>query len=207
MTSPVSIFNIALGWLGESAITSFDDPSDSAQLGKNNYNAMRDAVLEEIPWTFAVKRIEPARLVADPLYGFSAAFQIPPEVLRVLTVSNAASVNNGAPLSADKYSTGQGDESKIPWNREEDKILTNTAERIYMRAIVRVTDPNKYSPSFIQALAARIAADICIPLTQDEKVQVNMETLYQRKLASAGTSDGRQGRSERTRSNSLTRVR
>ncbi|RLA00790.1 MAG: hypothetical protein DRQ45_06885 [Gammaproteobacteria bacterium] len=203
MTSPVSIFNIALGWLGESAITSFGDSSDSAQLGKNNYNDIRDTVLEEVSWTFAVKRIEPARIATKPLYGFSAAFQIPPEVLRVLTVSDA-STSGG---SADRYDTGQGGESKIPWNREGDKILTNTAERIYMRAIVRITDPNKYSPSFIQALAARIAADICIPLTQDEKVQTNMEALYQRKLAAAGTSDGRQGRSERTRSNSLTRVR
>jgi len=206
MTSPVSIFNIALGWLGESSITSFDDPSDSAELGKNNYEAIRDAVLEEMAWTFAVRRIEPSKVTADPIYGFSAAFQIPAEVLRILTVSNAASVD-ATSSSADKYDTGQGDESKIPWNREEDKILTNNAERIYMRAIVQITDPNKYSPSFVQALAARLAADLCIPLTQDEKVQDKMEKLYEKKLAKAAMNDGRQGRSERTRSNSLTRVR
>ncbi len=207
MSSPVSICNIALSWLGEKPIISFDDPTNTAQLCKVNYEPLRDAVLEERVWTFAVARIKPARLSDDPPYGFDAYFQIPPDVIKVLQVSKAAAVDNSGVYASPRFDTGQGKESPIPWNREGDRIATSQATAIYARVLKRIEDTNKFSAMFVQALAARIAMDLCIPITENRTLQEQMTTLYAAKLAMAASSDGSQGRSERTRSNSLTAVR
>jgi hypothetical protein len=46
---------------------------------------------------------------------------------------------------------------------------------------------------FVQVVAARIAADIAMALTENRKLQVDMWQLYERKLAEAAASDGQQG--------------
>lgn len=211
--SEVAICNIALGWLGGDLIISLNDDSIEAKLCKANYDPLRDAVLEEREWTFAVKRIEPAALVADPLYGFDKNFQIPPNVLRVLQVTRAgedvtnASVANNGIRSSSRGGTGIGRETRIEWLREGETIVANSAERIFARVLIRIEDTTKFSPAFDQALAARLAMDLAIPLTNSEKMQSSMASMYGEKMALAAVSDGLQGRSYNTRSDALTVVR
>lgn len=206
--SEVAICNQALGWLGGELIISLDDNSVEAKLCKANYTNLRDAVLEEREWTFAVKRLTAAALLESPLYGFDRAFQIPPEVLRVLQVSRAGSdVQAGGSAGGDRHGTGQGRETRIDWLREGATIVANNADSIYIRALVRITDTTKFSPAFGQCLAARMAMDLAIPLTNSEKMQRAMAAMYGEKIMLAASSDGMQGRSYRTRSDSLTVVR
>ena len=56
MVSELSIANQALGYLGANPIVSFDEPSTSAELMRDNYPFIRDAVMTEVAWTFAVVR-------------------------------------------------------------------------------------------------------------------------------------------------------
>lgn len=211
-TSPVEICNLALGWLGGALIISLDDASTEAKLSKANYTLLRDAVLEERAWTFAVKRMEPAGLIELPVYGYDKAFQIPPEVIRILQVARAGEVENGTVVggsfkSATRGGTGQGRESRIEWAREGDLILANNAERIYIRALVRIDDTTKFSPAFDQALAARLAMELAIPIANSRTLQKDMTALYGEKIRLAAASDGMQGRSERIRSDAFTVVR
>jgi hypothetical protein len=203
MSSEVEICNIALGWLGGDLIISLDDPSVEAKLCKANYTPLRDAVQEEREWTFAVIRVEPIALVAAPVYGFDKAFQIPAATLRVLQVSRAGDGVGGTA----RGDTGLGREDAVDWIREGDRMMVNGADRIFARVLTRITDTTKFSPAFVQALAARIAMDLAIPLTNSEKVQQSMAALYGEKIALAASSDGLQGRSSRTRSNAFTVVR
>ncbi|RLC98185.1 MAG: hypothetical protein DRI46_11780 [Chloroflexi bacterium] len=212
-TSVVQICNIALSWLGGALIISLDDPSVEAKLCKANYEPLRDAVLEEREWTFAVKRLEYAQLQDVPLYGFDKAFQIPPEVIRVLQVSmldeavvNPNDINQGFRGST-RAGTGQGRETRIEWLREGSTVVANNAVRIVTRSLVRVNDTTKFSPAFDQALAARMAMDLAIPITNSEKMQKSMAQMYGEKMALAAATDGMQGRSYNTRSDSLTIVR
>ncbi|MFV2057288.1 MAG: hypothetical protein ACC707_12525 [Thiohalomonadales bacterium] len=210
--SPVEICNLALGWLGGDLIISLDDESVEAKLCKANYALLRDAVLEEREWTFAVKRLEPAQLVTGPLYGFDNAFQIPPEVLRVLQVSRAGTVVDGALiegsfLSATRGGTGTGRETRIEWNREGDQIMANNADRIFIRALIRIEDTTKFSPSFDQAFAARMAMELSIPITNSRALQKDMASLYAEKMRLAAATDGLQGRSQRVRADAFTVVR
>jgi len=211
-TSEVEICNIALGWLGGNLIISLNDTSVEAKLCKANYAPLRDAVIEEREWSFATQRLEPSALVNGPLYGFDRAFQIPPEVIRVLQVSSAGDVVNGAVVdgsfkSATRGGTGVGRESRLEWLVEGDQIIVSRAERIYIRALIQVIDTTKFSPAFDQALAARLAMDLAIPITASRTLQKDMAGMYADKIALAASSDGMQGRSYNVRSDAFTVVR
>lgn len=210
--SPVAICNVALGWLGGNLIISLDDSSVEAKLCKANYVMLRDAVLEERAWTFAVKRLEPAQLIELPLYGYDKAFQIPPEVIRVLQVSRAgADVTSGTVggsfLSTVRGGTGLGRETRIDWDREGDQILCNNSERIYIRALIRIEDTTKFTPAFDQAFAARMAMELAIPIAGSRSLQKDMAQLYNNKIAMAAATDGMQGRSQNVRADAFTVVR
>lgn len=204
-SSEVAICNQALGWLGGELITSFSDNSDEAKLCSANYALLRDAVLEEREWTFAVERIELSRLAAVPKYGFNYQFQIPATVIRVLQVSRKGD-SNGIVGTTERYGTGLGSYDEVLWLKEGTTIRTNASE-IYARVLQQVTDPTKHSPAFDQALAARIAMDLAIPLTNSRTLQKDMAAMYGEKIALAAASDGLQGRSLKVRSTSLINVR
>jgi len=206
MTTEVSICNQAISWLGGNRIISLDDGTVEANLCKDNYAHLRDVVLEAKAWTFAVKRIKFARLSEDPLYGFVAAFAIPPDILTVLQVSGANVNAAGTGPGPARKSLGNGEEQRIIWQREGETI-TCDQEQIYGRCIQRITDPSKFSPGFVQALAARIAREICLPLTHSKTLEDKMVLKYDDSLSDAGTFDGLQGRSNKVRSDALTRVR
>ena len=127
-------------------------------------------------------------------------------MIRVLQVSRADS-NVVAGLPQSRSSTGMGRETEIEWLREGETIVANNATQIFARVLIRIVDTTKFSPAFDQALAARMAMDLAIPIASSAKLQKDMAVMYGEKIALAAASDGLQGRSYRTRSNSLTIVR
>lgn len=218
MASQVSICNQALGWLGANLIISFDDDNKEAQLCKTNYPDIRNAVLEEREWTFCVRRIELAPLVLEPKYGYTNQFLIPPNVIRILNVPDTRFGDTDDNL----IGTGLGGKAEGPDQQPQlgtfrveaieqpgatGKVILANVDSLFLRVIVRVTNVGLYTPMFIQALAARIAADLAIPLTQNRTLQKDMWALYGRKLTIAGTMDGIQGKMEVKRSNAVIRVR
>lgn len=189
-TSEVSICNIAVSWLGGNRITSLDDDTTEANLCKLNYDSSRDATLEERNWTFATGRSLPNKLSTEPVFGFSSAFQLPSDFIRVVQISTLETMKDEV----------------TDWAKEGDQLLVD-ADTIYMRYVKRISDTTKYSAGFVQALAARIAADICVPLTHDKELFANYWQLYLNKIESAGAMDGMQGPNEQLRSRQLTNVR
>lgn len=173
--SEVSICNQALSYLGGNRITSLDDDSTEAQLCKDNYENLRDSVLEAADWSFAIQRFTQVPLVDAPTYGYTAAFQKPATVLRILN---------------DIYSSADESVRVKSWAMEDNKILCDEST-IYFRAVCRVTDPAKFSTLFSQALAARIAAELSRPITN--KNDKTLWELYSRKLNEAISNDGLQG--------------
>jgi len=63
-----------------------------------------------------------------------------------------------------------------------------------------LTDTSKFLPLFIQALQARLASDMAIPLTSNGKLEEAKWSLYMAKLRQASSRDGQQGKSKRIRS-------
>ena len=211
MTTEVSICNQAISWLGGKRIISLDDETTEARLCKANYAHLRDVVLELKAWTFAVKRVKFAKLAEPPIYGFSAAFAIPTEILTVLQVSRFNAPGEGGIASTtspgpSRESTRNGEEQRIIWQREGDTIVCDEGA-IVGRCIQRVIDPSKFSPGFVQTLAARLAREIALPLTRSNTLEDKMVKKYDDALSDGAVTDGLQGRSNKIRSDALTRVR
>ena len=183
--SEVSISNLALGWLGGELITSLDDESTEAKLADANYDFARDAVLEDHAWTFATLRVILTPTEAEPAFGDTRQFLIPPDTIRIQRVSRTAN-----------------DEDSLDWVREGRHIIANV-ERVYVTYTRRVTDPSEFPPNFVACLAQRLAADMAIPLAESRSLQEQHWAIYMEKIADAAATDGMQGRSPRTKSTRL----
>lgn len=187
--SEVGICNLALGWLGANLITSIDDDTVEGRLCDANYESSRDAALEDRDWTFATSRRSLTLLGTAPAFGYSKAFQLPAECLRVIRACSDVDFLDDT-----------------DWVREGNTLLANV-DTLYAKYIKRITDTNLFSPLFVQAVAARLATDIAIPITGSRDMQDLMYALYERKISVAGTMDGMQGKNAVLRSNTLIDVR
>lgn len=196
---PVAIANLGLGWLGQGRITSLEDGTTTAERVNDAFAGLRDAVLEDRDWTFAMERIAVNKEAAAPVFGYTSKYAIPSNVLRVVSVSDDASA-----VDAFAYSVGLASSSGLDWVKEGRSILANTsAATLNVLAVVRVEDVALWSPGFCQALAARIAADLSVSLTENRSLQADLWKLYEGKLRDAAANDGRQGRSPRLRNSTL----
>jgi hypothetical protein len=187
--SEVSIANQALTWLGQKPILSFSDQSTTAEWMVNNYEHIRNAVLEERMWTFATVRAKSDSMEKD---AWNNLFKhaIPLNWLGVFRVYTEADTN-------------MPDKS---WRLEGSSVLSREST-IYMWGLFRLEDTTKFSPMFVQALAARLAADACIPFTENAELQQDMWSLYAAKLEAAAARDGQQGANDKIKSTVLTGAR
>lgn len=180
--SSVEICNLAISWLGGSRITSLDDDSDEARICKANYDSSRRAVLEEREWTFAIKRVQLSQLSETPLFGYAHKFLVPSDLLYSIGVYDPAHATRVNP----------------PQERhvlENNSILADIP-LIDLKYIYDVTNTKLFSPLFDQALAAHIAVNICIPLTENSAHFERMAKLYEYNLERAISSNSLQGTRE-----------
>ena len=192
---PTQVANQALGWLGAKRITSFLDNSVEAGLIRENFDFIRDAVLEDRVWTFADSAFT---LSAPTPHGWDNGehmFLIPSNVLRVYRCYSEPP--GGGHLGRRLHG----------WRREGANIVCSQDGPIYVKATLRITDPDRWTAAFTQALAARLAADLAIPITKSRQLQADLWSIYQSKMRDAAATDASQGGSERTDSTELVGVR
>jgi hypothetical protein len=180
--------------MGQRKINSLNDNQNEAIVMNANYELSRDKVLADAAWTFATER-QVLSPVEDALaFGRGNKFLIPSEVLRVFRVFRPTSTSQtGKFMSAD-------------WVREG-RYIISSEEALWAMFIMKVSDPSLFSPSFVHALAARLAADTAITFTESIKMEEKMEARYIMKLEDAKYADGSQGTTEVVRSTKLTGAR
>lgn len=171
MASEVGICNSALIKLGAASIMSLGDGSKNANLCNEQYGKLRDDLLRAHPWNFASARRKLARLADAPAFEFAAAYQLPTDWLRTLSVHD-----NGSGAGSVRY-------------RLEGSTLLSNASGIWLRYVRRVTDPNDMSSSFREALAWRVAADLSQAVTQSSTIQELMTRGFDRAMAAARSVD------------------
>jgi len=189
----IDICNQALGWLGAKRITSFNDGTNESQLCSDNYEPLRDACLEERAWTFADTSIILDNATPGGWDNGEYLYALPSNILRVYRVYRRVDTRNPVQLEG--------------WHREGDSVSARYSAPIYVRATIQVIDPDDWTAAFVQVVAARLAADLAMPITRSRKMQEDMWSLFQTKLDSAAATDAGQARSERTDSTELVRAR
>ena len=170
MASTVDICNGALNQLGATTILSLTEDSKNARLCNQRYTQVRDSVFRSHPWNCLQKRIELAADTTAPAWGFSYAYTLPSDCLRLLRILD--------------YDSNYKVEGR--------KILSNTSG-MKILYVARVTDPNEYDELLRETLSAALGADIAFGVTSNNQTSQNMYQLFQDKLRDARFVDSTEG--------------
>jgi len=170
MASVVEICNGSLNQLGATTILSLTEDSKNARLCNQRFTQVRDAVFRSHPWNCLQKRVELAADTDAPAWGFSFAYTLPADCLRLLRILD--------------YDSNYKVEGR--------KILSNTSS-MKILYIGRITDPNEYDESLRETLSAALGADIAFAVTSNNQTATNMYNLFQDKLKDARFIDSTEG--------------
>jgi hypothetical protein len=170
MASVVDICNGALNQLGASTILSLTEDSKNARLCNSRYTQVRDALFRTHPWNCLQTRLELAASTDSPAWGFTYAYTLPANCLRLLRVLD--------------YDSNYKVEGR--------KILSN-ASTMKILYISRITDPNEYDELLRETLSAALGADIAYAVTSNNTTSQNMILSYQEKLKDARFVDSTEG--------------
>jgi hypothetical protein len=192
--SEISICNQALLWLGAEKITSFQDNSTAAEWMSNNYDFLRDTLVESDMWRFASVRAVSTTADLDD-WGIYYKHSKPTDWLMVFRAYARVNSRVDNTLNQPNF-----------WQVEGDYVLSDEPT-LYLFGVRQIKDPTQFTYAFSQALAARLAADAAIPLTNNRELQTDMWQLAIAKYAEAQANDGRQGLSERARATQLLKAR
>lgn len=180
MASEVSICNRALQILGADPITALSESNDRSRALTIAYSAVRDAELERRNWRFAIKRDSLAALADTPIADYAYQYQVPNDFLRLI---------HGGDLVPYPNTSDYRGSSDALWSREGDRILTDLGAPLSIRYIAKITDVSMYSPSFCEALAARIAVEIAERLTQSSSKKADAMAAYKQAIREATKSN------------------
>jgi len=170
MASVVDICNGALNQLGASTILSLTEDSKNARLCNSRYTQVRDSIFRSHPWNCLQKRVELAADTDAPAWGFSYAYTLPADCLRLLRILD--------------YDSNYKVEGR--------KILSNTST-MKILYIGRITDPNEYDELLRETLSAALGADIAFAVTSNNQTAKNMYNLFRDKLTDARFVDSTEG--------------
>ena len=190
MASTVDIANFALNNLGASNITSLDENSKAARVVNQRYESVRDAVFRAHPWNCLINRASLAQETSTPAFGYTYQYALPtdPFCLRVLEFSNGS-----LSYPQDNITNNTGGPVFVIEGR---KLLTDEGSA-QIKYIGRVTDTQLYDASLTEALAARLAAEICYAITGSTSMVQIQTSLYEAKVNEARFNDATEGATQR----------
>lgn len=187
MSSVVSICNIALGQhLGKRNITALTEASTEARYCNQFYEQSRDMLLQSYPWSFAGKTASLAEVANDKLGRWGYAYRRPNDCLKVRWVRPEYSETECGPMSLQE-------ELRYPYEIEGETIYCNLSPA-YLRYTWAITDPTKFPPAFVDALAASLAARLAYPITKDRQLRNEMAQLARQLQITAETLDANEER-------------
>ncbi len=171
LASEVSVANLALTDLGADRIIALDEDSENARKVNAVFDLLRDSVLRSHPWNFALQRRNFNQTTNTPEFGFDNEFQIPGDVVRILSSENR---------------------NYDEWVREGDKILVNDTS-FKARCVIRIEDPTQWDESFVVTFAARLAAELAYSITDSRTVAADKWEIYRLKFRQSTGVDAQEG--------------
>lgn len=164
MASVVSICNLALSNIGKDNINALTDAGAEARACSQFYEHTRDVLLQAYPWRFAGVTVSLAQVANDKPGQWGYAYQRPTDCLKVRWVRPEYDL-------ADLPMTRQ-EELAHPHEAEGQRIYANLSPA-FLRYTSRLTDPSRFSPLFVDALAWHLAVRLAMPLTRDPKLRAD----------------------------------
>ncbi len=177
MASTVDICNSALNMLGGATIISLTENSKNGRLCNQRYEPVRDAIFRSHPWNCLIKRTDLAANTETPNFQWKFQYTLPADCIRVLRTENSNLSNE------EQY-------------RIEGRNLLTDQSTIKIQYVAKITDTTKYDTLLIETISARLAAELCYPITQSSTLMDRMFALYDAKLKEARFADATEGSSD-----------
>ena len=206
MASLLDIYNQAIGACGSAKVLS--DPNQDAPEARacnTYYEQSLTSTLQMGWWNFA-QRNEYATLYAaapgtiessstntswfrtDPPPPWNYAYKMPSDIIqvRMITYEAASRIFAGPQRfkSMAMYDAVQG--TYIP-------VIVTNASRAVIVYTANVRDPALFDGQFVDTLVARLAMDMCLKLTADQKLFATRVKVWQQMQNQALTSDANEG--------------
>lgn len=176
--SALKICNSALIKLGASKIDSLLDSNKAAVLCNEQYSKMRDRLLMSHYWNFAIKRASLVEDATSPAFEWENRFVLPTDFLRAIST---------------EYNSDE-------WVIEGGYLLTNESE-INLKYIAKITTTTEFTPTFDEALAYMIAAELAYPLVQSRSLSQDMWKKAEQVLRDTRSFDAQEGSMIHTEAN------
>jgi hypothetical protein len=185
--SDVDLCARAMLLIGAQPIQSFEDGTVEASVAAGFYAVVREGLLGCHPWNFAIRIEDLARLVEAPGSDYAYAFQLPQDVVRILSIGRA------------------GWDRGIPYRRVGQTVETD-AEAVTLR-YVGIPEETSFPAYFQLALIMALAEAFVLPLTESTTRWVEMGKAAERQLSRARLIDAQEDTPEQMATDILTMVR
>lgn len=164
----VSIINLALLHIGQTAIQSTTESTVQAQAAMRAWDFALKETLAGYNWGFA-KVVAALALVAtyDPV-SYEYAYAYPSNCAALWRVYTEETTNRDI---------GEKFEVMFDPTNNQDVIATD-CEDAYGEYTYILTDTTKYSPYFVTALSHRLAAELAMPLNGDAEMAKNQMAIF-----------------------------
>lgn len=142
MANPVSICNLALSYIGDTASVASIDPPEGgpqAQMCATMYPMAVNALLEMYDWTFATRRASVAQYADEDAHGWKGAYTLPGDCLRIARVHSASEQRADEPTDQE-YEVGASVKGRVLYTNADDPVVTyissNTKSAVFSNAFV-----------------------------------------------------------------------
>lgn len=182
MASSVQIAKLALQHVGDRYdITALDEATPEAEQVNLLFEDVRDMVLRQHPWKFAIKHDSPAQLSGTVPGLWSYMFVYPSDCLKMIEIVNPLG-KDVDPIRFD-----------VMLNSSGTKVIVCDVEEPELRYISRVTDSDAFDPGFVMAFSLRLAQYLAVPLTGDRGLALALKQDADEALSMAKSDDANEG--------------
>jgi hypothetical protein len=168
----VELCAAALLKLGARAIDSLDEPTVEAGCARRLYPLVRDGLLVAHPWSFTLAAARLSPEAEAPLADFRYSFPLPADHLRTVSAGVGASARG------------------LTYRIQGSKLLADAPEVTV--AYQRRAGETMFPAFFVQALVARLAAELCIPVTEGTARAAELAQMAELELRRARLADSQQ---------------
>jgi hypothetical protein len=175
---PTSICNLALARIGHRdgnpLLDYRTDNTKAGRLCRIMYPLNLEAMLREHTWNCAIRRATLARLSAAPTFEYLYAYQLPTDFVRL------------------SYTAIDRNADDITYRIEGLTVVTDD-DTFELEYVALISDTTQADALFVDALATRLAADLCMPITDNNSLTEKMWSAYAERLQRARNADAQEG--------------
>ncbi len=193
MISKLSIWNMALGFIGTRSIAAENENNLETVQCALYWDSARRQALRDYPWNFASRRAWLAEVALPKGYEqqYSHAYAAPKDMLHALRIyPSGKDYEQHGDTESGRFIIIYSDEDKKPL------ILTNAAKAL-LAYTADIQDPSIFDDLFAHMLARKLAALIAVALLKNNSSKVSeLEQLYRAAIPNAVQADAREGKEQ-----------